>query len=1149
MKKALTIAILAGIAGGCAPSVHAPGHDPDSRLRTLSQSETKGSSWRSLDLPAPLRHDLAPLFANTIDTDGTPLDAVVERLAAERSAMKSDPAPEPVDRTEALRAYAEGRARLLDGDAAGAVTSLTRAAQLDAGSPEVWRELAEAQLRTGARQSSYRSFQRAVELGMSDPRSLELLGRFASERGDDAEAARLFASALLASPSEVDPALGFVLHFQLAQVLPRGSRASLEALRHAVDAPEDFLVGSPYRAEIASIIQARPRLLRDLGDEFARRRDLAESERCYARAAASSDDPIAVLSRRVVLHLAAGRPSRAAIIFLDSLSASAPTPIDERPIALARVLARSSAAPHFRDALDRLALERSADARTTERVWWLRLRAAGASPQDARVILAQALLADPSLHTLAREWCATFAPSDASRARSEGVELTRGGIDPDDIAEALAAQSSPDSLRSAARRGRGDARPLAAAIARTLGEPTTAASILGDASPADSTDVHLARVRTFASLGDWPAAERAAAHLTADAHRHALALARLQRFADALLVIEPDMERMARGEDGPPGVFLFGVDLALGLGDTARATRWLDAARKADPFDDRVYRRLLAHHGASGHAPNSPAFNEALREARRFAPDSRLVRAFHATELVQRGQADAAWDVLVRLADEDPADDETHSLVLLAMAQRQKPADEAWLRSLAAANPRHDAPAALLARHLAAAGRALEAEALLRTRAPGSATLARQLEDLIRTDPTRADEADRLALDRLAREPRTIEASLELAALLARSNRADEAPEIMSRSIPPRATLLGGQAQQVALAMESLQRSHPIAFLHAAGLLVERGIVLRAPWHQRRLELLAESSSVDDLLQAVDDAITQHPGLDLTPYALVTTRLLDARRRDAALSFTLLAAQRKQRDELWVAAFRAAGLIGDADDARLLASLAAESEAIGLILNATGGPDPQPITGSEPSELVYRVANLAWSVGRIDESLDLYRVALEIDPAHAWANNNLGYFLLESEGDLAEAERCLERAYQRLPDNPSVLDSLGWLRFIQGRLEDSIEPGARRMGAVTLLRIATTLPEGRINSTILDHYADALWASGQREAAIRYWVAGEARALQRVEILSQNPDTGEPEVRDRELAEFRAKAERIRTKIEAARSGGSPELGARVRSP
>jgi tetratricopeptide (TPR) repeat protein len=102
------------------------------------------------------------------------------------------------------------------------------------------------------------------------------------------------------------------------------------------------------------------------------------------------------------------------------------------------------------------------------------------------------------------------------------------------------------------------------------------------------------------------------------------------------------------------------------------------------------------------------------------------------------------------------------------------------------------------------------------------------------------------------------------------------------------------------------------------------------------------------------------------------------------------------------------------------------------------------------------------------------RFILEKDPDHADALNALGYTLADQTDRYQEALSLIERALALKPDDPAVLDSMGWVQFRLGNLDE-----AERY----LRRALENLTDGEIAA----HLGEVLWAKGQREAAWRVW--------------------------------------------------------------
>jgi hypothetical protein len=146
-------------------------------------------------------------------------------------------------------------------------------------------------------------------------------------------------------------------------------------------------------------------------------------------------------------------------------------------------------------------------------------------------------------------------------------------------------------------------------------------------------------------------------------------------------------------------------------------------------------------------------------------------------------------------------------------------------------------------------------------------------------------------------------------------------------------------------------------------------------------------------------------------------------------------------------------------------------------------PTPPDTLDEHKGEVAHIFAGLATQYYRDQLAADAHRTALEFIPKHPWVSNDYGYAILERGGDIAEAARLIEQAYEQVPERSSITDSLGWLRYKQGRIED--EPARAGevgggMGAVSLLSRATQLDEGGTNPEVLEHLGDALWRLEQK---------------------------------------------------------------------
>lgn len=132
---------------------------------------------------------------------------------------------------------------------------------------------------------------------------------------------------------------------------------------------------------------------------------------------------------------------------------------------------------------------------------------------------------------------------------------------------------------------------------------------------------------------------------------------------------------------------------------------------------------------------------------------------------------------------------------------------------------------------------------------------------------------------------------------------------------------------------------------------------------------------------------------------------------------------------------------------------------------------------------LQRAAELFDLLGRSGEANVLLRTALEMAPSDPDVLNGLAYSDLE-RGKVADSTvRMAEQAAAGKPDEPAILDTLGLLRYHQGRFADD----RSGTGAVSLFRQALRLRPNSPSLATLDHLGDALWRSGDQQGAVRSW--------------------------------------------------------------
>ncbi|MBI1285135.1 MAG: tetratricopeptide repeat protein [Thiobacillus sp.] len=214
----------------------------------------------------------------------------------------------------------------------------------------------------------------------------------------------------------------------------------------------------------------------------------------------------------------------------------------------------------------------------------------------------------------------------------------------------------------------------------------------------------------------------------------------------------------------------------------------------------------------------------------------------------------------------------------------------------------------------------------------------------------------------------------------------------------------------------------------------------------------------------------KQPEVAATQYAEVKAGnyLVPARARQAAL----LAQAGKLEEALALLAFTQAE--SDAQKVRLIeaqSELLRDSKQLEAAYQMlTEGLKRFP----DSSNLLYDRAMVAEKLDKLDVlEADLRRV-IALRPDDAQAYNALGYTLADRTNRLTEATTLLDKALSLAPDDPFVLDSVGWAQYRAGNLARAQE---------YLERAYRLRPDPEIAA----HLGEVMWARGQRIEAGKLW--------------------------------------------------------------
>ena len=128
---------------------------------------------------------------------------------------------------------------------------------------------------------------------------------------------------------------------------------------------------------------------------------------------------------------------------------------------------------------------------------------------------------------------------------------------------------------------------------------------------------------------------------------------------------------------------------------------------------------------------------------------------------------------------------------------------------------------------------------------------------------------------------------------------------------------------------------------------------------------------------------------------------------------------------------------------------------------------------NETDLLFARVLYYDSQSNREGSERDLMQI-ISMQPEDSRALNHLGYMLADQTTRHEEALELIERAIAISPDDPAIIDSLGWALYKVARYEEAL---------VQMRRAFAAFPDDEVAS----HLGEVLWALGRFDEAMRVW--------------------------------------------------------------
>lgn len=228
--------------------------------------------------------------------------------------------------------------------------------------------------------------------------------------------------------------------------------------------------------------------------------------------------------------------------------------------------------------------------------------------------------------------------------------------------------------------------------------------------------------------------------------------------------------------------------------------------------------------------------------------------------------------------------------------------------------------------------------------------------------------------------------------------------------------------------------------------------------HLRLAMVLAQLGSVDDAIAAAQSAVRINPA-DLEAHYFLALVYAQLRREAEAkaeyeIIFKALAEKNPRKSEFAVYLGQLYYASGKKQQAMEQFALAVEM-------------DPKN------TDLLYVVGSYYLDTDKRSEGIKLIKQCLVVNPEDPDCLNSLAYAYAEDNINIDEAMKAIYTALKAEPNNAAFIDTLGWLHYRKGDLENALKELNR---ADSLLK----------DPTILGHLAEVYAAIGRKDEAARY---------------------------------------------------------------
>jgi len=1094
---------------------------------------------------------------------------------------------DPLSIAQATKLYTQARTFRQKGQSDQAIEVLIQAQRADPTSTSILRELGNTLLGMNDRVGALDAYTRSYEMGDRSPQLLVHLASQAASRSDDEQVIVLL-SEIRDNAGSADPLIRSIAGVLLGKAeidagyLKSGATTLSEALNNFdVNARE-----ITWKREIIQIINDRALLWILVGDAWTSIGADGRAQIAYEQAGEDVDNPpLDLVARQLGAALKRGRPAGAALLYLDHLQnnvvdlgaeeqrwARTLSSLEGVSDMLAPAIHELAKRPGLTLSIKQSLLEIEIEA-LDESDFVNRMSESGAVANDA--ILFIKLLSRFENDEDRFDAAIQIVDANPMVSHAAAAGLLRTLSNP---IEFMNAQSNVNQSEKQAHE------LVRTSLGIVMGRPDLIQHINSfDTTSIDGQSVAWLSIHTqaLALIGDWDNTTLVLNALRSRVNIDNLARADTEsnsedfRFLVSTLILAQHASEAKEiiyqlANDANPELenLLLAAQVAQMLEDYEGAISFLERATSIDPADESIYEKLFTLRSSSSPTGDTEELQYIVRQLGTARPRSTLFGFLRANEMARNGFIEDTEELLIKLNMEHPYREVGFDL-LLSIWKTQSESDNptaladgiAWLEDLQSIDPNSVQRLLSIAQglfELKSYDRSLELllDGYQRT---GSFEVARAIEQLYSGPLEQIDLAQELFDARLngfkGVDP-TIEYCRSLA-VVGDQESITTINQLLRQSLPSDSELMPLQLSQITQIIfrltGSVEDNHSESELlellsivdqHTAFIGYElTRIKLLVLTKQPKLEwdLIVETAGPS--LEAVED-----PAQRMALWALPVQSLLDQDRikESIVLLTKLIVSDSKVDDDEAVELFRLLGGRGDNADMISVLDLLEEQnlmkDMIKVARTNLGTPDrdkPAETPDELRADLAYTAAALATAFEQNEQAGLFYQLSLSYDEDHAWSNNDYGYMLAESGDQMDLAIELLERAAAAMPNQASIIDSLGWVRYKLGIFDDvtNEDDSSITLGAISLLIRANELDTSQDNATILLHLGDALWRGGYPQRATEAWLKAEDVARSQMRLINIQPNPNR-----RALDAMSTELRNIRYRIQDADSTGKPQV-------